>query len=91
MTKQNDPMQQRIDQLEGLVKRLLAERQDISPSKAARGQGGQSGTEFVTSPITLDASDVASSPGTTVVDSASVYKGTDDWYDVLQEVRLLNS
>jgi hypothetical protein len=83
-----DPMQQRIDQLEGLVKRLVAQRQEFAPNNEVYSQDSpKPGTGFVMTTVASDASDVASSAGTTVIDGIhSVYKGADDWYDVLQEV-----
>lgn len=79
-----DPMGQRIDHLEGLVKSLIAQQQGTPPNNVTRSQDSQKpGTGTVAS----DASDVARSTGTTVIDGVySVYKGVDDWYDVLQEV-----
>jgi hypothetical protein len=81
-------MQQRIDHLEGLVKRLMAQRQDIPPNNVVCSQDSpKPGTGFVMTAVASDASDVACSAGTTVIDGVhSVYKGVDDWYDVLQEV-----
>ena len=83
-----DPMQQRIDRLEGLVKHLIAQRQQAPPNQAVSSQGIR---EYESSPLTTaaasDASDVACSAGTTIIDGVhSVYKGVDDWYDVLREV-----
>jgi hypothetical protein len=44
-------------------------------------------TGLVMTAVASDASDVASGTSTTVIDGGySVYKGEDDWYDVLQEV-----
>jgi hypothetical protein len=86
-------MQQRIDHLEALVKKLISQRPDSSPSSTVYTQDSPGSlTGSVTTASSLDASDVACSIGTTVIDgSQSVYKGTDDWYDVLQEVSLLSS
>jgi hypothetical protein len=83
-----DPMQQRIDHLEGLVKRLIAQRQEIPPNNVVCSQDSpKPGTGFVITAVASDASAVACSAGTTVIDGVhSVYKGADDWYDVLQEV-----
>jgi hypothetical protein len=74
-------MQQRIDQLEGLVKKLIARRQDIPANSMVFHQDNpKPGTGFVMTAV-------ASGTGTTVIDGGySVYKGEDDWYDVLQEV-----
>ncbi|KAK9245854.1 hypothetical protein V1506DRAFT_506084 [Lipomyces tetrasporus] len=87
-----DPMQQRIDHLEGLVKRLIAQRQEIPPNNVVCSQDSpKPGTGFVMTAVgASDASDVACSAGTTVIDGVhSVYKGADDWYDVLQEINKL--
>jgi hypothetical protein len=82
-----DPMQQRIDHLEGLVKRLIAQRQDIPPNHVVCSQGSpKPGAGFVMTAVASDASEVAPSTSTTMIDGVhSVYKGADDWYDVLQE------
>ncbi len=81
-------MRQRIDHLEGLVKRLIAQRQEIPPNDVVCSQDSpKPGTGFVMTTVASDASDVACSAGTTVIDGVhSVYKGADDWSDVLQEV-----
>lgn len=81
-------MQQRIDRLEGLVKRAMAQRQENPVNPTAYSQDSpKSGTALVITPATSDNSDVAHSPRTTVISGAhSVYKGADDWYDVLREV-----
>ncbi|KAK9482003.1 hypothetical protein V1527DRAFT_55070 [Lipomyces starkeyi] len=86
-----DPMQQRIDHLEGLVKRLIAQRQEIPQHNVACSQdSAKPGTGFVRTAVASDASDVPFSAGTTVIDGLhSVYKGADDWYDVLQEINKL--
>jgi hypothetical protein len=83
-----DPMQQRIDQLEGLVKRLIAQHQEFPPNNEVYSQDGpKPGTGHLMTTVASDASVVASSAGTTVIDGVhSVYKGADNWYDVLQEV-----
>ena len=83
-----DPMQQRIDHLEDLVKRLIAQRQDIPPNDVVFSQDSpKPETGFVMTAVASDASDVACSASMTVIDGVhSVYKGADDWYDVLQEV-----
>ncbi|RFU24949.1 hypothetical protein B7463_g11387, partial [Scytalidium lignicola] len=84
-------MQQRIDQLEGLVKRLIAQRQEIPPNNVVYSQDSpKPGSGFVKTTVASAASDVACSTGTTVIDGVhSVYKGADDWYDVLQEINKL--
>ncbi|KAH6693393.1 hypothetical protein BKA61DRAFT_279693 [Leptodontidium sp. MPI-SDFR-AT-0119] len=88
-----DLMQQRIDHLEGLVKKLIAQRPDSSPSSRVYTQDSPGSlTGPVTTASSLDASDVACSTGTTVIDgSQSVYKGADDWYDVLQEINKIKN
>lgn len=82
-------MQQRIDHLESLVKRLIAQKQEIPaniiPISHDSGAGFKTtpGASNVSKKVTLE-----SSAHTAVVDGVhSVYKATDDWYDVLQEVR----
>lgn len=73
-------MQNRIDQLEDLVKRLIAHQQQNQSQEAVESASWAKDA-------VSDASDSASSPGKTVIDGVhSVYKGADDWYDVLQEV-----
>jgi len=81
-------MQQRIDELEGLVKRLLSQRLEAPPDNAMRSQNcPRPGTGPVVTAVTSDAPDVTRSAGTTVIDGVhSVYKCADDWSDVLQEV-----
>lgn len=83
-----DPMQQRIDHLEGLVKRLIAQHQKIPPNDVVHSQDSpKPGTGFVMTAEASDGPDVAYSAGTTVIDGVySMYKGADDWDDVLQEV-----
>jgi hypothetical protein len=83
-----DPMQQRIDHLEGLVKRLLAQQEDVPPNNLVCHQDSpKPGVGFEVPAVASDASDVAYSAGTTVIDGArSVYKGSDNWHDVLHEV-----
>ena len=74
-------MQQRINHLEDLVKNLIAQNQTapITP------EGFDSGPS--TKGSVSDASESTHSPGKTVNDGGhSVYKGAEDWYDVLQEV-----
>lgn len=80
-------MQQRIDHLEGLVKRLIAQRQEIPPDVGCSQASPKPEIGPVTTAVASDASDVACSAGTTVFDGVhSVYKGVNDWFDVLQEV-----
>jgi Fungal Zn(2)-Cys(6) binuclear cluster domain len=79
--KQSNPMQQRIDHLEDLVKSLIAQHQDIS--------GKDRGTALGPTPEVSNSSSVISEgyTHTTIVDGVhSVYKGKADWYEVLQEV-----
>ncbi|RAK75930.1 Zn(II)2Cys6 transcription factor [Aspergillus fijiensis CBS 313.89] len=74
---QLDPMRQRIDQLENMVKRLIAHQTPESPKP---GDLVASATK-----------DVASA-GKVVLDGAhSVYQGGDDWYDVLEEINQLKN
>lgn len=78
--KQGDAMQQRIDHLEGLVKKLITQHQLNPPNEVAEIRS--SGQKAMS-----DTSDSAGSPSKTVIDGVhSVYKGAEDWYDVLQEV-----
>lgn len=74
-------MQQRINHLEDLVRNLIAQNHNapITP------EGVETGGSFKDSVI--DASESIHSPGKTVIDGGhSVYKGAEDWYDILQEV-----
>lgn len=76
-------MQQRINHLEDLVKNLIAQNQKapITP------EGAETGLSIKDS--VSDTSESTRSPGKTVIDGDhSVYKGAEDWYDVLQEVSL---
>jgi hypothetical protein len=89
-------MQQRIDRLESLVKKLVAQGQETPPlddspkpsgSVKSRDEAGSDNRFGSTgSPIdTLAAPYIA---GTTVVDERhSVYKAATDWSEVLHEVR----
>ncbi|OJK01927.1 hypothetical protein ASPACDRAFT_1897078 [Aspergillus aculeatus ATCC 16872] len=80
--RQLDPLRQRIDQLENMVKRLIAHRTPESPKP---GDLVASDTKDVA------AKDVASA-GKIVLDGAhSVYQGGDDWYDVLEEINQLKN
>ena len=75
-----DEMRQRIDHLEGLVKRLINEGQ--GEGKYGEGKNGPSTPESSKG----EASEVACA-GTTVMDGVrSVYRGGDEWEDVLSEV-----
>ena len=91
-------MQQRIDRLEGLVKTLMArgQGQEIShledstlPNGVVQSRdypGPRSG--FDATAGTKDASSVPYNAGTTVLNEGhSVYTASNDWSDVLQEVR----
>ncbi|KAE8352768.1 hypothetical protein BDV28DRAFT_148725 [Aspergillus coremiiformis] len=82
-----DSMQQRIDHLEGLVKRLIAQHQGTPLANASRSQdSSKSGLSCVTA----DAPDTSDMAGVTLIDDVhSVYKGTEDWFDVLQEINNL--
>lgn len=83
-----DPMQQRIDHLEDLVKRLMAQRQEPPPTSVGSSQNcPTSAPGLGMTAVESDASDVAFGAGTTVIDGVySVYKSADDWHTVLQEV-----
>ena len=87
-------MQQRIDRLESIVQTLMAQGQEVlhlenatlpinetrSPSYPRSGLDKTIGTN--------DASSALYNAGTTVVNEGhSVYSATNDWSDVLQEVR----
>lgn len=89
--EQEDPMKQRIDHLESLVKRLITQHHEVPPPPESVIHSRDSlevGTKALVTPVPSDASDVACA-STTVIDGVhSVYKGADDWYEVLQEVRL---
>ncbi|GAM39498.1 hypothetical protein TCE0_034f11099 [Talaromyces pinophilus] len=77
-------MQQRINHLEDLVKNLIAQNQKapITP------EGVETGPSIKDS--VSDTSESTHSPGKTVIDGGhSVYKGAEDWYDVLQEINKL--
>lgn len=87
-------MRQRIDNLEGLVKKLIAERQqppslvaDAAPTPALEGSRPEE--DLSLSDVSSKLQDVAGA-GKTVMDGIhSVYVGGDDWYAVLQEVGYL--
>ncbi|KAL4782881.1 hypothetical protein BJX76DRAFT_358514 [Aspergillus varians] len=75
-------MRQRIEHLEVMVKRLVTPRQGISPSIISSSEGSRGEGAIRTPEMTR--------VGTTVIDAVhSVYKPTDDWYDVLREVNEL--
>ena len=88
--ERENSMQQRIDRLEDLVKKLIAQRQDTPPYDVTDDQGRlKSETKSMVTSVASDTPDVTNGTGTTVIDGVhSVYKGTDDWYDVLQEVSI---
>ncbi|KAL5334159.1 hypothetical protein BJX70DRAFT_30374 [Aspergillus crustosus] len=107
-----EPMRQRIDQLEQMVKRLVGQgppRGQEAQSQSyglGLGQGGIPGKEVAAGPtpspdgslggygsgsvsVSVD-SFGSGAGGVTVIDGGhSVYKPTEDWYDVLQEVNEL--
>ena len=79
-------MQERIDNLESLVKRLIAQNQEVAPNHAASSK-----EILVATAAVSDASDVVCHSGSTVIDGGhSVYKVADDWHDVLHEVRSIS-
>ncbi|KAH8797366.1 hypothetical protein F5884DRAFT_815131 [Xylogone sp. PMI_703] len=86
---QGDSMQQRLAHLEYLVKNLMAQHLNPSLNNRASSQSiPGAGSELAT--LTGDASDEAFRTGRTVIDGIySVYKSSDDWYDVLQEITKL--
>lgn len=86
-----DPMQKRIEHLEDLVKKFIAQHQEVPPNNLGSQGIPEPEAKSVTS--TSDTSNlVTGCVGATVIDgSKSVYKGTDDWYDVLKEVSFLHS
>ncbi|RYP78350.1 hypothetical protein DL771_000535 [Monosporascus sp. 5C6A] len=87
-----DAMGHRIDHLEDLVKRLIAERQQVpSPSTHLVYTPGSPQLEagHAISALAADAQDV-SGTGKTVMDGIhSVYLGGNDWQVVLQEINEL--
>lgn len=77
----------RIDQLENLVKRLIAERQDGSGNAPNTPESSTLDDNKAVQGAHLNASEVACA-GTTMIDGTrSVYRGGDEWYDVLEEVK----
>ncbi|KAL3482101.1 hypothetical protein BJX99DRAFT_82171 [Aspergillus californicus] len=79
-----DPMRQRIDRLEDMVKKLITQSKD-TPSTPPR-ETYNSVDESVISP------DLLRQVGTTVIEAGhSVYKATDDWHDVLKEINDLKA
>jgi hypothetical protein len=85
-------MQRRIDHLESLVKRLIAQNQDLPLNNVICNRDSpESGIGTVVTAAAEDALGVVSSAGTTVIDGIhSVYKGVGDWDDVLQEASFLS-
>ena len=82
-------MQQRINRLEALVKRLVAPLQDIpNVDEVVVENNFTPETSNVFSPPASDRSDERGlETPTTVIDGhRSVYKGRDDWFEVLEEV-----
>jgi len=89
-------MQQRIDHLENLVKKLMSQGQETSHFEdSTLPKTGSGSLEVPASVIgagkasaTEDASAMASRAGMILINGGqSVYKATNDWSDVLQEVR----
>lgn len=79
-------MRQRIDHLEGLVKKLIAERQNTSPP---RNNLNTADTNATSNGAAVPASDVlqVAGPSKTVTDGVrSMYLNANDWQAVLQEV-----
>lgn len=82
-------MQQRINRLEALVKRLVAPLQDIPNVDVVFTENNFTPeTSSVLSPRASDRSDERGlvTPMTDIDGHHSVYKGRDDWFEVLQEV-----
>ncbi|KAB5546898.1 fungal-specific transcription factor domain-containing protein [Coniochaeta sp. 2T2.1] len=97
---ERDATRQRIDHLEDLVKRLIAERQASSPRPSSNGSSTEPTPESVSHNADLtqlppDGSKKGPDPaesgaGETVIDAThSVYHGGDDWYTVLREINEL--
>ncbi len=83
-------MHRRIDHLEDLVKRLIAERQQISPPSKGlvyTPESPKPETGSTPSAVASDDQGVAGASKTVMDGIRSVYLGGDDWYAVLQEVR----
>ncbi|TAQ84990.1 hypothetical protein B7494_g6700 [Chlorociboria aeruginascens] len=79
-----DPMQQRIDHLENLVKRLISHRSELPLSSVVSGQvSSKPENGSIRTAMASDAPNTAFSAGMTVIDGVySVYKGADDWHDI---------
>lgn len=91
-----DPMQERINRLESLVKTLVAQSQeksqseDSSPSKSAGSSpdNHRLGNGYDMAAGTKNEPVLSFNAGTTLINERqSVYKTANDWSDVLQEVR----
>ncbi|KAK3386673.1 hypothetical protein B0H63DRAFT_392230 [Podospora didyma] len=90
----NDAMLQRIDHLEGLVKKLMAEHQTSSSPRNSLVRTPESIAKLDDtrpSPPDLgsDAEHVAGAAKTVIDGVQSVYQSGDDWYAVLQEINEL--
>lgn len=84
-------MQKRIDDLENLVQKLIARSQELLPTPSPLPSDSPQPDSGSPMPE-AESSHAGSSPGTTIIDgNRSVYRGAEDWYDVLQEVRNLFS
>jgi hypothetical protein len=83
-----DPMQQRINRLESIVKSLMSQNQQHTPPEDKNTRPDQllsGGVEAVTNGVNTPSWPVHT--GVTVIDGLhSVYKASDNWGDVLQEV-----
>ncbi|KAI0478384.1 hypothetical protein GGR56DRAFT_664627 [Xylariaceae sp. FL0804] len=87
-----DLMRQRIDHLEDLVKRLVAEsRQNPPPADSVHTpESSEPEAGSVPSSGPSDAAEIVGGAGQTVMDGVhSVYLGGADWYAVLQEINEL--
>ncbi|KAJ9610294.1 hypothetical protein H2200_005071 [Cladophialophora chaetospira] len=80
-----DPVRQRIDQLEALVKRLRNQHHIVA-NGAGPSQDPKSKAAVLQYALS-EPPDVMHSTGTTRIDGGhSVYQTTDHWYEVLQEI-----
>ncbi|KAL2845926.1 hypothetical protein BJY01DRAFT_213775 [Aspergillus pseudoustus] len=78
-----DPMRQRIEHLENIVKGLIAQRDSPPETTVSSFESSEPNPGYGGIPNCALA-------GTTVIDGAqSVFKATDDWHDVLNEVNEL--
>ncbi|RAL16191.1 Zn(II)2Cys6 transcription factor [Aspergillus homomorphus CBS 101889] len=82
-----DTMRQRIDNLEGLVKRLIARNSQSPPKPVALTPDCLNCGELVAS----ETQDVALAGKTVMNGTQSIYQAGDDWYDVLQEINELRN